>query len=162
MITGIAHTALHVPDVEAAVAWYRDVLGFTVLSPPYRMDGARIDADLGELVPPPVAVHAAIIGVPGDADDRVIEVITYPNVIDDAATPRPASVLEPGFTHVGLVCDDIDATRATLEAHDVEFLTTGIAEIAGLRTTWFRDPWQNIFILMEKRTKPEAPYYRQY
>ena len=38
-ITGLAHTALHVPDVEAAVAWYRDVLGLRVLSPPYRMEG---------------------------------------------------------------------------------------------------------------------------
>ena len=28
-ITGLAHTALHVADVDAAVAWYRDVLGLT-------------------------------------------------------------------------------------------------------------------------------------
>ena len=32
MITGLAHTALCVSDVEAAVEWYRDVLGLTVLS----------------------------------------------------------------------------------------------------------------------------------
>jgi hypothetical protein len=45
--------------------------------------------------------------------------------------------------------------------HDrVEFLTDGIAEIAGLRTTWFRDPWRNVFILMEK-DEPTRPYYRQ-
>jgi len=31
MITGIAHTAVCVPDVEAAVEWYRFVLGLTVL-----------------------------------------------------------------------------------------------------------------------------------
>ena len=44
MITGLAHTAVCVPDVDAAVAWYRDVLGLTVLSPPYRMEGDAIDA----------------------------------------------------------------------------------------------------------------------
>ena len=47
VITGLAHTALHVADVDAAVAWYRDVLGLTVLSPPYRMEGDAIDARHG-------------------------------------------------------------------------------------------------------------------
>jgi catechol 2,3-dioxygenase-like lactoylglutathione lyase family enzyme len=158
-ITGVAHTALHVADAEAAVAWYRDVLGLRVLSPPYRMEGARITADMGELVPPPVVVHAAILGT-ADGDDRVIEVIEYPGARTGA--PRPASVLELGFTHVGLVCDDIDATRAGLEAREVRFLTTGIAEVAGLRTTWFCDPWDNVFILLEKRARLDAPYYRQF
>ena len=68
MITGLAHTALCVADVDAAVAWYRDVLGLTVLSPPYRMDGPDIERDMGELVPSPVVVKAAIIGVPDDSD----------------------------------------------------------------------------------------------
>jgi catechol 2,3-dioxygenase-like lactoylglutathione lyase family enzyme len=157
-ITGLAHTALHVPDVEAAVAWYRDVLGLRVLSPPYRMEGDRITADMGELVPAPVVVHAAILGV-SDADDRVIEVIEYPGTPSGARTAP--SVLELGFTHVGLVCDDIDATRAQFEAREVHFLTAGIAEVAGWRTTWFRDPWDNVFILLEKRARPDAPYYRQ-
>ncbi len=158
-ITGLAHTALHVPDVEAAVAWYREVLGLRVLSPPYRMEGARITADMGELLPPPVVVLAAILGT-ADGDDRVIEVIEYPGAPRGA--PEPPSVLELGFTHVGLVCDDIDATRARLEAREVRFLTTAIAEVAGLRTTWFCDPWENVFILLEKRVRPDAPYYRQY
>ena len=54
MITGLAHTGVCVPDCEAAVAYYRDVLGFTVLSPPYVMDGDAIRADMGELltIPP--------------------------------------------------------------------------------------------------------------
>jgi catechol 2,3-dioxygenase-like lactoylglutathione lyase family enzyme len=159
MITGIAHTALHVPDVEAAVAWYRDVLGLRVLSPPYRMKGDQISADMGELVPQPVVVYAAIVGTGAD-DDRVIEVIEYPNVATDA--PAPATVLALGFTHVGLVCDDITKTRAELEARGVTFVTSGIADLAGLRTTWFADPWANVFILLEKRARPKQPYYRQY
>lgn len=36
VITGLAHTGVCVPDCEAAVAFYRDVLGLRVLSPPYR------------------------------------------------------------------------------------------------------------------------------
>ncbi len=55
MLTGLAHTALCVPDVEAAAAWYTDVLGFTLISPPYLMEGPAIEADMGELIPSPSA-----------------------------------------------------------------------------------------------------------
>jgi hypothetical protein len=36
-----------------------------------------------------------------------------------------------------------------------------IAEIVGLRTTWFADPHGLVFILLEKRD-PEKPYFAQY
>ena len=160
MITGLAHTALCVSDVDAAVAWYRDVLGLTVLSPPYRMDGDAITRDMGELVPAPVVVKAAIVGV-ADGSDRVIEVIEYPDAVG-----RPkradASVVDHGFTHVALLCDDVAATRTELEAKGVPFLVTGVADVAGLRTTWFADPWDNTFILIEKVRRPDEPYYRQF
>ncbi len=159
MITGLAHTALCVADVDAAVAWYRDVLGLTVLSPPYRMEGPDIERDMGALVPSPVAVKAAILGVP-DAGDRVIEVIEYPNASgrDRAAD---ASIVDHGFTHVALLCDDVAATRADLEAKGVRFLVDGVADVAGLRTTWIADPWGNVCILVEKVRRPARPYYRQ-
>ncbi|MBV9512857.1 MAG: VOC family protein [Mycobacteriaceae bacterium] len=46
MITAMAHTGVCVPDCEAAVAFYRDVLGLRVLSPPYAMDGEAICEDI--------------------------------------------------------------------------------------------------------------------
>jgi len=159
VITGIAHTALHVADVEAAVAWYRDVLGLEVLSPPYRMEGDAITRDMGALLPEPVVVHAAILGL-SDGTDRVIEVIEYPSV--DPAPAPPAAVTRLGFTHVGLICDDVASTRATLEAKGVRFLVDGVADVAGVRTTWFADPWENVFIVVEKVRRPERAYYRQY
>ena len=159
MITGLAHTALHVADVDAAVAWYRDVLELTVLSPPYRMEGDAITRDMGELLPAPVVVKAAIVGV-DDGSDRVIEVIEYPTV--DADAPAPADVTRLGYTHVGLLCDSVADTRVALEAKGVRFLVDGIADVAGVRTTWFADPWENVFILVEKVRRPERAYYRQY
>ena len=159
MITGLAHTALHVPDAETAVAWYRDVLGLVVLSPPYRMEGDAITRDMGELLPAPVVVRAAIVGV-DDGTDRVIEVIEYPEATVGAALPPEVTRL--GYTHVGLVCDDVAATRAALEAKGVAFLVEGVADVAGLRTTWFADPWNNVFILVEKTRRPDRAYYRQY
>jgi catechol 2,3-dioxygenase-like lactoylglutathione lyase family enzyme len=159
VISGIAHTAVCVPDVEAAVEWYRSVLGLTVLSPPYLVEGDAIERDMGELVPSPVAVKAAILGFP-DGGDRVLEIIEYPRA-PGRRPPQDASVTDHGFTHVGLVCDDIAETRAELEGKGVRFLTRGTAEIVGLRTTWFADPHGLVFILLEKR-EPEKPYFAQY
>ncbi len=161
MIIGLAHTAVCVPDVDAAVEWYERVLGLRVLSPPYRMEGEEITRDMGELVPAPVVVKAAIIGTA--AGDHVLEVIEYPRPDrEPAPEARPAwRVTEPGLTHVGLLCDDIDATRRDLELADVEFLTADIADVANVRTTWFRDPWGVVFILVEKRYV-DRPYWRQY
>ena len=158
MLSGLAHTAICVPDVDAAVRWYRDVLGFRVLSPPYRMDGPQIEQDMGELVPSPVIVTAAIVGV--DKDDRVLELIEYPAAPADDETP-PRSVTQTGITHVGILCDDLAATRATLEERGVEFITSGIADVAGLRTTWCRDPWGTVLILIEKR-RQDRPYWGQF
>ena len=158
-ISGLAHTAVHVPNVEAAVAWYRDVLGLHVLSAPYRMEGDDIARDMGELLPEPVVVYAAIVGFDADGD-RVLEVIEYPEVAtDDGGSP---SVTMAGYTHVGMLCDDVAATRADLEARGVEFLVRDVADVAGLRTTWFADPWSNVFILVEKVRRPDRPYYLQY
>ena len=161
-IIGTAHAGICVPDVDEAVAWYHDVLGMTVLSPPYLMEGPDIERDMGELVPAPVRLKGAIVGF--DRSDHVLELIEYPDHGPHPASPlfAPRAITDPGISHFGLVCDDLPATRATLQAHGVRFLTadhTG-AGIAGLRTTWFQDPYGVVFILMEK-SDSERPYWRQ-
>src|SRR4051812_24181806 len=115
--------------------------------------------DMGELLPEPVIVKAAIIGVDDDTD-RVLEVIEYPTV--EAGAPGAANVIHLGFTHVCLLCDDVTATRNELEGKGVRFLVREVADVAGLRTTWFADPWENVFILVEKVRRPDRPYYRQF
>ena len=158
MITGLAHTGVCVPDCEAAVAFYRDVLGLHVLSPPYVMTGDAIRDDMGELVSDP-SMKAAIVGFDGDGD-RVLEVIEYLGV--EGAERRPGAALtEHGLSHVALICADIEATRAQLESRGVRFLVNGIADVVGVRTTWFVDPWGVVFILVEK-SRPERPYFAQW
>lgn len=155
-IVGTAHVGVCVADVEEAVAWYRDTLGMTVLSPPYLVEGADIERDMGEMIPG-VKLKGAIVGF--DRSDHVLELIEYP------AHPRPTrkrSLTDTGISHFGLVCDDLSATRAELEQKGVRFLTSDEAGagIAGLRTTWFEDPYGVVFILMEK-SDAERPYWRQ-
>ncbi len=157
VLNGLAHSAICVPDVKAATRWYSEVLGLEVLSPPYRMDGEQIERDMGELVPSPVVVTASIVGFA--KDDRVLELIEYPSAGIEAAAGAP-SVTKSGLTHIGMVCDDIVATRAELEARGVTFLTAGIADVAGLKTTWCHDPWGTVIILLEK-TRDTRPYWGQ-
>ncbi len=159
MLTGLAHAGVCVPDVEAATRWYSEVLGLTVLSPPYRMEGEQIEHDMAELVPSPVVLHASIVGFGND--DRVIELIEYPAADVVPPTAGRPSVTRVGVTHIGMVCDDISATRAELEGRGVEFLTAGIADVAGLQTTWCRDPWGTVIILMEK-SRGDHPYWGQW
>jgi catechol 2,3-dioxygenase-like lactoylglutathione lyase family enzyme len=164
VITGLAHTGVCVPDCEAAVAFYRDVLGLRVLSPPYVMGGNAIREDMGELVSDPT-MKAAIVGF-GDDGDRVLEVIEYLGSEgseggDRRATAAPIDLTRYGLSHVGLVCEDLDATRAELESKGVRFIVSGIADVARVRTTWFVDPWGVVFILVEK-SRPERPYFAQY
>ena len=158
MLTGFAHTAICVPDVEEAVRWYTDVIGLRVLSPPYRMEGPQIQQDMGELVPSPVVVTAAIVGF--GKDDRVIELIEYPAADVEPAGPGRPSVTRVGITHIGILCDDLRATREDLETRGVELLTAGIADVAGLKTTWCRDPWGTVIILLEK-SEDGRPYWGQ-
>jgi catechol 2,3-dioxygenase-like lactoylglutathione lyase family enzyme len=160
VLTGLAHTAICVPDIDAAIRWYTEVLGLRLLSPPYRMEGRQIELDMGELVPPPVVVTAAIVGF--EREDRVLELIEYP-MAEAPGPPRSddrRGLTEPGITHIGILCDELTETRALLEARGVEFLTSGIADVAGLRTTWCQDPWGTLLILLQKR-RVERPYWGQ-
>lgn len=153
----MAHTGVCVPDCEAAVAFYRDVLGLRVLSPPYVMTGNAIRDDMGELMADP-SMKAAIVGFDGDGD-RVLEVIEYLDA--DRADGAERALTDPGLSHVGLICEDLDATRAELESRGVRFLVSGVAEVARVRTTWFADPWGVVFILVEK-SRPQRPYFAQW
>ena len=145
------------PDLNAAVDWYREVLGFQVLMPPLRMQGPAIEKDMAEMIPG-IVLRGAILGLPGGGD-RVLELLEYPEH-PGRARPPDASLSDHGLSHVGLLCDDLEKTRAELEAKGVEFLVSGIADIVGLRTSWFRDPYGVVYILLEK-SRSERPYFAQ-
>ena len=86
--------------------------------------------------------------------------IEYLNV-DGTDQRATAALTDHGLSHVGLICTDVDATRAELESKGVQFLVGGIADVARVRTTWFVDPWGVVFILVEK-SRPERPYFSQW
>ena len=159
MLTGFAHAAVCVPDVEEATRWYAEVLGLRVLSPPYEMSGSAIDEDLGELVGTPVVVKAAIVGL--GADDHVLELIEYPRAeVADGPAGRP-SITRVGLTHVGLVCDDAEATRRELEGRGVVFLTGGSPRSPGCGPPGSTIPGARSSS-WSRRRHADRPYWRQY
>src|SRR5436190_18021216 len=104
----------------------------TVLSPPYLMTGDAIDEDMGELVDRPVAVKVAIVGF--EASDHVIEIIEYPNQPPPTDHAGALDLTKVGPSHIGLLCDDIEAERARLVDAGIEVLVSGVASTARLRT----------------------------
>ena len=132
-IAGYSHVNLTVVDLDAAIAFYTDVLGFEVLPrPDFGPQGRGVWLGHGA-----AQVHLAVV---------------------DGKEPRT------GFLpHIALhvPADAYADTMAELEARGVEFLVSGIADVARLRTTWFVDPFGVVFILIEK-SRPERPYYAQW
>ena len=93
----------------------------------------------------------AIVGFDDDGD-RVLEVIEYLGVAGGDQR-NAAAMSDHGLSHVGLVCEDLDATRAELEANGVRFLVDGIADVARFSTSGYVDPWGVVFILVEKQAR---------
>jgi len=100
MITHIRHTGLVVADLEAALRFWCDLLGFKVAR---RMDeaGPHIDAMMSL---EGVRVTTVKLAAP---DGNLVELLHFRSHPDKAAwTGTPYST---GFTHIALTVDDLDA-----------------------------------------------------
>lgn len=112
MITQIRHVGLVVADLERALAFWCDLLGFRVAK---RMDesGTHIDAMMGLK---DVRVTTAKLAAP---DGNLIELLHFHSHPDQPAwTGTPHST---GFTHIALTVDDLDAVCKKLAQAGVFF-----------------------------------------
>lgn len=112
MIRAIRHTGLVVADLERALYFWCEVLGFTVAK---RMDeaGPHIDAMMGLS---DVRVTTAKLAAP---DGNLVELLHFSSHAD-----RPAWEGTPystGFTHIALTVDDLDALIPRLLEAGVRF-----------------------------------------
>ena len=112
MITRIRHTGLVVADLERALRFWRDLLGFHVVR---QMDeaGPHIDAMMGLKN---VRVTTVKLAAP---DGNLIELLKFHSHPDQPAwrgTP-----FSTGFTHMALEVDDLAAVCKKLEEAGVTF-----------------------------------------
>lgn len=94
MITGLAHVCFHVSDLEAAIAFYRDKLGFTPAFEFFRPNGAK---------------YGQYLHVGGRTFIELFQ----------AGAVQPAGESQ-SYRHLCLEVDDIRTTAETLRSRGVE------------------------------------------
>lgn len=142
MIRGVHHTAISTGDLDRALAFYRDLLGFRVVSEGSWQQGAeQIDRIVGLK---DSAARVAIL----QAGNAYIELFQY-----ESPRPRRGDTRRPvcdhGLTHLCLDVRDIDAEYARLQAGGMTFHCPPQAVGGGIKITYGRDPDGNVIELQE-------------
>jgi catechol 2,3-dioxygenase-like lactoylglutathione lyase family enzyme len=112
MITQIRHTGLVVANLECALEFWCDVLGFRV-SKRMEESGPHIDAMLGLKE---VRLTTAKLAAP---DGSLIELLCFHSHPDQPNWK--GAVYSTGFTHIALTVEDLDSTCQKLAEAGVTF-----------------------------------------
>ncbi len=131
------HTGLVVTDLEDALSFYRDTLGFDVVEE-FTLSGDGIGTAI------------AVDGVVGefahlDTGESRLELIEYEPAGKHAS---PDAINQLGATHLGFEVTDIDAFYANLP-DDVEPLSSPQEVDIGVEILFFRDPDGNFVEVLE-------------
>lgn len=131
------HVGLTVTDLEATLAFYRDVLDLSVAD--------RFSVG-GEAFADAVGVEEARADFAHlEADGIRLELVEY----DPEARDAPATALnQPGAAHVGLSVDDLDAFYVSLP-EDVPTISDPRTTESGTRILFLRDPEGNLIEVLE-------------
>lgn len=113
----VNHIAIIASEIERSVAFYVDVLGFTVIRKVYRQERDSWKVDL--------ALHG----------DYLIELFTFPD-----APQRPSYPEALGLRHLAFSVADIEVCIAELQAKGVKTETIRIDPFTGCRCVFFADP----------------------
>jgi glyoxylase I family protein len=145
-ILGVDHISWTVPDLDAAIAFYEEAFGATVL---YRMgpfDGADIppDAAGNDWMETHVGVKGACLSIAmlQLAPNLKFQMVQYDKPADRRQdVPRNC---DRGGHHIGILVEDVDATCAWLAARGCKVLQTiamDAGPLAGKKNVYVQDPW---------------------
>ena len=141
MILGVHHPALSVPDMEKALAFYRDKLGFESVMTAEMPSGVPF---LNEAFGVPDAGCKVVILKRGNSCIELFEFQAADTPTGDEARP----VNQHGITHICLAADDYEKDYAFLSDAGVVFNTAPNGESPG-RWAYGRDPFGNVIELLE-------------
>ena len=133
MVTSIGHLAFRITDLDRALDFYCDKLGFR--------EAFRLDRE-GE--PSPWIVYIQV--VPG----QFIEL--FPGARDEGYRPGAAA----GYNHVSLGVDDMEATLRQLRERGLETPGAATQGLNGNWQYWITDPDGNRIELMQ--VMPDSPH----
>ena len=141
MIRGIHHTAISTGDLERALGFYRDLLGFEVVFE-FAWPKGTDPADQITGLPGSVAKVAML-----RAGNAYLEIFQY-----EAPSPRSLDpdrpVCDHGITHFALDVRDIDAEYRRLSAAGMRFHCPPL-DMGIVKATYGRDPDGNLVELQE-------------
>jgi predicted enzyme related to lactoylglutathione lyase len=126
MDLSVSHTFLEVDDHEAALAFYRDALGFEVRQD-VAMEGARW-LTVGPAAQPEFGIVLMTVGVGRPPDD---------------AETLKALLAKGSLGGLVMATDDVDATFESIRATGAEVLQEPMDQPYGTRDCAFRDPAGN-------------------
>ena len=127
-ILGLAHIGIRVHELERSVRFY-ELLGFTKTA--------------GPIGPEPVAILEHPSGVEVNLVLNAPSA-SEPNVLMDVAEKHP------GITHFALLCPDILAAKAQLEAAGIALSDGPIRFGPGAQGIFVRDPDRNVIELHQR------------
>jgi catechol 2,3-dioxygenase-like lactoylglutathione lyase family enzyme len=141
MIQAIHHTGISTPDLDRAIRFYRDLLGFEVLARFERPPGSPgMDAMLDL---PGVGFEAALLRL----GSTMIEVFEFSDP-EPVSAPARRRVCDHGLTHLCLQVDDVKAEYERLAAAGMVFHCAPQAG-DGASYVYGRDPDGNAIELIE-------------
>jgi len=123
------HVTLTVSDLDAALAFYQGILGFTALGQLFKDDGRGLSItylEAGGATLELFSFAGPTIPNPWDPDEAVL-----------------------GLKHLGFHVDDVDAAAARLKEAEVRFIYEPADALGDVRTSFFADPDGNALELID-------------
>ncbi|MBD2456421.1 VOC family protein [Nostoc sp. FACHB-87] len=114
---GIHHIAIICSDYERSKRFYVEVLGFAIIQETFRAARNSYKLDLR------VNEHTQI------------ELFSFPNPPQRFSNPEAC-----GLRHLAFAVENIEATVADLNLHNIETENIRVDEITGKKFTFFQDP----------------------
>jgi catechol 2,3-dioxygenase-like lactoylglutathione lyase family enzyme len=132
-VSGIHHVGVPVRDIQASLAWYREIFG---IEPLFVVESEGPDVSAAVQLPD-ARITAALLPV----GNTILELLQYHEPVGADFGLRNCDV---GAIHIALQVEDIAEAHAALVARDADFSCppTLIPEgdLAGYRFAYFRDP----------------------
>jgi catechol 2,3-dioxygenase-like lactoylglutathione lyase family enzyme len=151
MVTGCEHIGIQVSDVERSARFYRDALGFELLSRSSRSE-PYVQRVVGY---PGVTLEVAMLRIPGT--DVELELLEYRGV---EGTPIDPATANPGTMHFSLWVEDLDALYARLCSEGVTFVSdvevSDAGPLKGGKVVYMKDPDGVRVELVELPARPQG------
>ncbi|MCZ6712220.1 MAG: VOC family protein [Gammaproteobacteria bacterium] len=145
MIVGIHHVAIGVPDFQKGLEFYRDVLGFEVVSQGQISDNEAANRAVGL---DDIRAEVAMLKAP----NAYIELWQYSNPAPEDHRQRPSDY---GYPHFALQVTDMQQEYERMRAAGMEFVGEPV-DLGSSSAIYGKDPFGNVIEIYEIRD-PNLP-----